>query len=159
MSNHSIPITNTIFTSYIDGGTRFNATWDIDGMRKKRSLFEMIRYTHSSNPLYTVSAYSDNAAVFQGVNASFWSPSHITGEWTQTKEIVHYTGKVETHNHPTAVSPYPGAATGSGGEIRDEGAVGRGSKPKAGLSGFCVSDLLIPGHVQPWERDIGKPGK
>jgi hypothetical protein len=81
----------------------------------------------------------------------------LTGQWAQIKETVHYLAKVETHNHPTAVSPYPGAATGSGGEIRDEGAVGRGSRPKAGLAGFCVSDLLIPGLRQPWELEIGKP--
>jgi phosphoribosylformylglycinamidine synthase len=137
---------------------QFNADWTIDGMRKPKSLFDMIRNTHNKHPEYVVSAYSDNAAVFQGLSASFWAPSNLTGEWTQTKEVVHYTGKVETHNHPTAVSPYPGAATGSGGEIRDEGAVGRGSKPKAGLSGFCVSDLLIPGHEQPWELDVGRPG-
>jgi len=137
---------------------QFNADWTIDGMRKRHSLFDMIRNTHNKHPEYVVSAYSDNAAVFQGLPANFWAPNHLTGEWTQTKEVVHYTGKVETHNHPTAVSPFPGAATGSGGEIRDEGAVGRGSKPKAGLSGFCVSDLLIPGHEQPWERDVGRPG-
>src|SRR5690606_30524458 len=77
--------------------------------------------------------------------------------WEATEEKVHFVAKVETHNHPTAVSPYPGAATGSGGEIRDEGAVGLGSKPKSGLSGFSVSDLLIPGHRQPWELDVGKP--
>lgn len=137
---------------------QFNADWTIDGMRKKHSLFDMIRNTHNKHPNFVVSAYSDNAAVFQGLPASFWAPNHLSGEWTQTKEVVHYTGKVETHNHPTAVSPFPGAATGSGGEIRDEGAVGRGSKPKAGLSGFCVSDLLIPGHEQPWEKDVGRPG-
>ncbi|KAH0547814.1 hypothetical protein FGG08_000071 [Glutinoglossum americanum] len=136
---------------------QFNAEWEIDGLRKPGSLFDMIRYTHNKNPRYTISAYSDNAAVLQGELASFWAPNYSTGEWMQTKEQVHFVAKVETHNHPTAVSPFPGAATGSGGEIRDEGAVGRGSKPKAGLSGFSVSDLLIPGHRQPWELDVGKP--
>ncbi|KAH0565402.1 hypothetical protein GP486_001201 [Trichoglossum hirsutum] len=136
---------------------QFNAEWEIDGLRKPSSLFDMIRYTHRKSPAYTISAYSDNAAVLQGELASFWAPSHLTGEWMQTKEQVHFLAKVETHNHPTAVSPFPGAATGSGGEIRDEGSVGRGSKPKAGLSGFSVSDLLIPGHRQPWEHDVGRP--
>ncbi|KAF2091061.1 phosphoribosylformylglycinamidine synthase [Saccharata proteae CBS 121410] len=137
---------------------QFNADWTIDGMRKPMSLFGMIRNTHKKHPKYTVSAYSDNAAVLEGDNASFWAPVNATGEWTQTKELVHFLAKVETHNHPTAVSPYPGAATGSGGEIRDEGAVGRGSKPKAGLCGFNVSDLNIPGFKQPWELDVGRPG-
>ncbi|KAL2354785.1 phosphoribosylformylglycinamidine synthase [Cryomyces antarcticus] len=136
---------------------QFNADWTIDGMRKPRSLFSMIRNTHQKNSRHVVSAYSDNAAVLEGENASFWAPDYATGEWRQTKEVVHYLAKVETHNHPTAVSPYPGAATGSGGEIRDEGAVGRGSRPKAGLAGFSVSDLLIPGHEQPWELRVGKP--
>jgi len=136
---------------------QFNATWTIDGVEKPHSLFDMIRNTHDQNPKHVISAYSDNAAVLEGEKASFWGPDHSTGEWTETKEVVHYLAKVETHNHPTAVSPYPGAATGSGGEIRDEGAVGRGSRPKAGLAGFSVSDLLIPGHEQPWELKIGRP--
>ncbi|KAF2865781.1 phosphoribosylformylglycinamidine synthase-like protein [Massariosphaeria phaeospora] len=137
---------------------QFNADFTIDGMRKPYSLFGMIRNTHQRHPEHVVSAYSDNAAVLHGEQASFWSPSHITGEWNETNETVHIVCKVETHNHPTAVSPFPGAATGSGGEIRDEGAVGRGSKPKAGLAGFTVSDLLIPGFDRPWElRDVGKP--
>ncbi|KAL1304179.1 hypothetical protein AAFC00_000603 [Neodothiora populina] len=136
---------------------QFNADWTIDGMRKPRSLFSMIRNTHKQNPGFVVSAYSDNAAVLQGPTASHWAPEHATGEWKQFKEVVHFLAKVETHNHPTAISPYPGAATGSGGEIRDEGAVGRGSKPKAGLAGFNVSDLHIPGHEQPWEIDVGRP--
>jgi phosphoribosylformylglycinamidine synthase len=136
---------------------QFNANWTIDGMGMDRSLFEMIRNTHNKNPSYTVSAYSDNAAVLQGEMASFWAPEYSTGSWKQTPEIVHFLAKVETHNHPTAISPFPGAATGSGGEIRDEGAVGRGSSPKAGLCGFWVSDLLIPGHKKPWEMDVGKP--
>ncbi|TAQ86439.1 hypothetical protein B7494_g5245 [Chlorociboria aeruginascens] len=136
---------------------QFNANWTIDGMSMGKSLFEMIRNTHTKNPDFTISAYSDNAAVLQGEMASFWAPDYSTGSWRQTKEKVHFLVKVETHNHPTAISPFPGAATGSGGEIRDEGAVGRGSTPKAGLCGFWVSDLLIPDHKQPWEIDLGKP--
>ncbi|MCJ1364014.1 hypothetical protein MMC16_003123 [Acarospora aff. strigata] len=136
---------------------QFNATWTIDGVEKPHSLFDMIRNTHEKNPEHVVSAYSDNAAVLEGEKASFWAPDISTGEWTESKEVVHYLAKVETHNHPTAVSPFPGAATGSGGEIRDEGAVGRGSRPKTGLAGFSVSDLLIPGHEQPWELDVGRP--
>ncbi|EAS30991.3 phosphoribosylformylglycinamidine synthase [Coccidioides immitis RS] len=137
---------------------QFNAKWIIDGKEKPNSLFSMIRNTHKQHPDYTISAYSDNAAVLQGEEASYWAPNPLTGEWSQTKELVHFLAKVETHNHPTAVSPFPGAATGSGGEIRDEGSVGQGSRPKAGLAGFCVSDLLIPGNRQPWELDVGKPG-
>ena len=136
---------------------QFNADWTIDGIRKLRSLFSMIRNTHSTHPQHVISAYSDNAAVLQGYEGSHWAPDNATGEWKQIKETVHYLAKVETHNHPTAVSPFPGAATGSGGEIRDEGAVGRGSKPKAGLAGFTVSDILIPDYRQPWELDVGKP--
>ncbi|KAI9828856.1 MAG: hypothetical protein M1826_005960 [Phylliscum demangeonii] len=136
---------------------QFNAEWTIDGAKMPHSLLGMIKYTHQQNPRHTVSAYSDNAAVFHGPPATCWEPALATGEWTATKEEVHYLAKVETHNHPTAVSPYPGAATGSGGEIRDEGAVGRGSKPKTGLAGFSVSDLLIPGHRRPWEIDVGRP--
>ena len=137
---------------------QFNADFTIDGMRKSMSLFGMIRNTHQKNPQRVVSAYSDNAAVLQGEEASFWAPNDLTGEWNGAKETVHILCKVETHNHPTAVSPFPGAATGSGGEIRDEGAVGRGSKPKAGLAGFTVSDLNLEGFERPWElKDVGKP--
>ena len=136
----------------------FNAQWSIDGDPKFKSLFSMIRDTHKANPNGTVSAYSDNAAVLEGPSGTYFSPEWITQEWRQQKEPVNYLIKVETHNHPTAVSPYPGAATGSGGEIRDEGAVGRGSKPKAGLCGFTVSDLCIPDFQLPWElSDVGKP--
>ncbi|KAK9451534.1 CobB/CobQ-like glutamine amidotransferase domain-containing protein [Limtongia smithiae] len=136
----------------------FNADWKIDGEAKPFSLFKMIRNTHEKvNHAYTVSAYSDNAAVLEGFDATFFAPELLSNEWQIREETVHFLCKVETHNHPTAVSPYPGAATGSGGEIRDEGAVGSGSKPKAGLSGFSVSDLLIPECRQPWELDIGKP--
>ncbi|KAJ5060811.1 phosphoribosylformylglycinamidine synthase [Bipolaris maydis] len=137
---------------------QFNADFTVDGMRKSMSLFGMIRNTHQKNPQHVVSAYSDNAAVLQGEEASFWAPNDLTGEWNGAKETVHILCKVETHNHPTAVSPFPGAATGSGGEIRDEGAVGRGSKPKAGLAGFTVSDLNLEGFERPWElKDVGKP--
>lgn len=136
---------------------QFNAAWVVDGQEMPNSLFAMIRNTHKKHPDHTVSAYSDNAAVLEGSDAAWWAPDSFTGEWNHTKELVHFLAKVETHNHPTAVSPYPGAATGSGGEIRDEGSVGRGSKPKAGLAGYCVSDLLIPGLKQPWELDVGKP--
>jgi phosphoribosylformylglycinamidine synthase len=139
---------------------QFNASWTIDGLAQAHSLFEMIRHTHATTPDHTVSAYSDNAAVFEGPpgGAAFWAPEYSTGSWKLTKEAVHVLAKVETHNHPTAIAPFPGAATGSGGEIRDEGAVGRGSKPKAGLAGFWVSDLRIPDAPAPWERvDVGKP--
>ncbi len=136
---------------------QFNANWTIDGVAKQKSLFEMIKNTHKNNPKWTVSAYSDNAAVLEGNSASFWAPDYNTGSWRATREMVHYLIKVETHNHPTAISPFAGAATGSGGEIRDEGAVGRGSQPKAGLCGFWVSDLLLPDYEQPWEVDLGRP--
>lgn len=136
---------------------KFNATWTIDGSQKARSLFNMIRNTHELHPNETVSAYSDNAAVMSGAQGSCWAPEGPNLVWSHSKEPVHLLAKVETHNHPTAVSPYPGAATGAGGEIRDEGAVGLGSRPKAGLTGFSVSDLLIPGQEEPWELDIGKP--
>ena len=135
----------------------FNATWTVDGEYKPNTLFGMIRNTHRKHPVSTISAYSDNAAVLKGFEGSQWTPDDYSMQWKPTKEVVHYLAKVETHNHPTAVSPFPGAATGSGGEIRDEGAVGRGSKPKAGLCGFTVSDLLIPDHKQPWELEYGKP--
>ncbi|EEB08215.2 phosphoribosylformylglycinamidine synthase Ade3 [Schizosaccharomyces japonicus yFS275] len=133
----------------------FNADWTIDGKKMENSLFGMIRNTHKQHPEHTISAYSDNAAVFEGSEGSLFVPEN--GVWTTKKEIVDFLGKVETHNHPTAVSPFPGAATGSGGEIRDEGAVGQGSKPKAGMAGYSVSDLLIPGYQQPWEMNVGKP--
>lgn len=136
----------------------FNADWTIDGLKKQFTLFQMIRNTHKLNPDFTLSAYSDNAAVLDtGNDAYHYAPDYATKKWTSIKEKVPMLIKVETHNHPTAVSPFPGASTGSGGEIRDEGATGRGSKSKCGLSGFSVSDLLIPGHQQPWELDVGKP--
>lgn len=135
----------------------FNADWTIDGAKKEMSLFKMIRNTHAITPQYTISAYSDNAAVFEGPEGFVYTPDFSTKKWGSTKEKVHTLVKVETHNHPTAVSPFPGASTGSGGEIRDEAAVGRGSKSKSGLSGFSVSDLNIPSLPQPWELNVGKP--
>lgn len=135
----------------------FNADWTIDGLKKDNSLFGMIRNTHKKAPQFTVSAYSDNAAVLEGKESNIFAPR--SGKvWSDSHEMLHYIAKVETHNHPTAVSPFPGAATGSGGEIRDEGAVGIGSKPKAGLGGFSVSDLHVPDLPQPWEVKLGKPG-
>jgi phosphoribosylformylglycinamidine synthase len=141
----------------------FNASWSIDDTSLSASLFQMIRNTEKISGVGTISAYSDNAAVFQGHTAPRFgiSPASpdpdISRLYQSHVEDMPILIKVETHNHPTAVSPYPGAATGSGGEIRDEGAVGRGSKPKAGLSGFTVSNLLIPGFEQPWETDFGRP--
>ncbi|OCH89042.1 phosphoribosylformylglycinamidin [Obba rivulosa] len=143
----------------------FNASWTIDGAPRDVSLFQMIRNTEKLNGTGTISAYSDNAAVFEGHSAPRFAVTYSTSDdgasaiplYHSQVEDMPILIKVETHNHPTAVSPYPGAATGSGGEIRDEGAVGRGSKPKAGLAGFTVSNLLIPGHEQPWESDFGRP--
>ncbi|GAA5896846.1 hypothetical protein JCM8208_007106 [Rhodotorula glutinis] len=139
----------------------FNAAWVIDGKAQDNSLFAMIRNTHKITPQHTISAYSDNAAVIDGsvVPRFAAGPSDAADlpVYQAKDEHMPILIKVETHNHPTAVSPFPGAATGSGGEIRDEGAVGRGSRPKAGLSGFTVSNLLIPDFVQPWETDFGKP--
>ena len=138
---------------------QFNASWTIDGLEKPHTLFSMIRNTHEISPEYTLSAYSDNAAVFAGQRGTFLAPDRLSGEWRQIPEDVPYLGKVETHNHPSSVVPYEGAATGSGGEIRDEGAVGRGSRSKSGLCGFAVSNLLIPELQQPWELpDVGYPG-
>ncbi len=136
----------------------FNADWVIDGERQPHSLFDMIRETHKVSPHGTVVAYSDNAAVLEGAVSQRFHPD-ARGAYGYSEELTHYLAKVETHNHPTAISPFPGAATGSGGEIRDEGATGRGSKPKAGLCGFSVSNLNIPGDRQPWEGDYGKPGR
>lgn len=137
----------------------FNADWTIDGLQKSLSLFKMIRNTYDKCPDFTISAYSDNSAVLETGNESyFYAPDFKTKEWMALKENIPMLVKVETHNHPTAVSPFAGAATGSGGEIRDEGATGRGSKSKCGLGGYSVSDLLIPDQKQPWEIDIGKPG-
>lgn len=138
----------------------FNAAWIVDEETKPMLLFQMIRNTHKKNPQHTVLAYLDNSAVFEGPEGAYFAPDPVSKEWTTTREKVHTLIKVETHNHPTAISPFPGAATGSGGEIRDEGATGRGLKPKAGLAGFSVSNLEIPGYFQPWETAlrVGKPG-
>ena len=137
----------------------FNASWEIDGVPQDRSLFQMIRNTYELHKGGVLSAYKDNAAVFEGPRAGRFYPDPSTGEYGAHREAIHILCKVETHNHPTAISPYPGAATGSGGEIRDEGATGRGSKPKAGLTGFTVSNLRLPGAVRPWEKDFGKPDR
>jgi phosphoribosylformylglycinamidine synthase len=137
----------------------FNADWTIDGVKQPKSLFKMIRNTHEINPDYVLSAYKDNAAVMVGNKGGRFFPNPETNVYSYHHEDIQILMKVETHNHPTAISPYPGAATGSGGEIRDEGATGIGSKPKAGLVGFSVSNLRIPNFEQPWETDFGKPGR
>jgi len=138
----------------------FNADWLIDGERAPKSLFAMIRNTHARSPQGVLSAYKDNAAVVAGASSSWFWPDPESGVYGYSTEPVHLVMKVETHNHPTAISPFPGAATGSGGEIRDEGATGRGAKPKAGLVGFTVSHLEVPGWRQPWERSLpGKPDR
>jgi len=132
----------------------FNAGWIVDGEPQPQSLFGMIRNTHQRQPRGTVVAYSDNAAIIEGCEVErFYTGGN--GDYAYHEDLAHILIKVETHNHPTAISPYPGAATGSGGEIRDEGATGRGAKPKAGLTGFSVSHLRIPGFVQPWEQGDG----
>ena len=135
----------------------FNARWVIDGRERAESLFAMIRYTHERHPEGVLSAYRDNAAVIEGAQGMRYFPDPRTGAYGRSAEPIDILIKVETHNHPTAISPFPGAATGSGGEIRDEGATGRGAKPKAGLTGFSVSNLHIPGHTRPWERPFGRP--
>ncbi|MGP0712558.1 phosphoribosylformylglycinamidine synthase, partial [Escherichia coli] len=135
----------------------FNADWIIDGEQQPKSLFKMIKNTFETTPDHVLSAYKDNAAVMEGSEVGRYFADHETGRYDFHQEPAHILMKVETHNHPTAISPWPGAATGSGGEIRDEGATGRGAKPKAGLVGFSVSNLRIPGFEQPWEEDFGKP--
>ena len=135
----------------------FNADWTIDGVEQAKSLFSMIRNTADKSPEGILSAYSDNASVAVGSKAQVFIRNALTGEYGYVEEDAHLLMKVETHNHPTAISPFPGAATGSGGEIRDEGATGRGSATKAGLTGFSVSHLKIPGFPQPWEQENGKP--
>ena len=137
----------------------FNADWIVDGERSDKSLFGMIRNTHARNPRGVLSAYRDNAAVIEGWHGRRWFAPPGGGAYSGSDEPIDILMKVETHNHPTAISPFPGAATGSGGEIRDEGATGRGAKPKAGLVGFSVSNLRIPGAVQPWEQDLGRPDR
>ncbi|KAI8922238.1 CobB/CobQ-like glutamine amidotransferase domain-containing protein [Powellomyces hirtus] len=139
----------------------FGASWTIDGEDKDESLFAMIKNTYKLHPEHVISAYSDNAAVLAGPRGMRFAADPTNNFTYGTNvELLHTLAKVETHNHPTAVSPFPGASTGSGGEIRDEGAVGQGSKPKAGLTGFTVSNLRIPEFVQPWEttEDPGRPG-
>ncbi len=130
----------------------FNASWTIDGREQERSLFKMIKNTHQATPQHTLSAYSDNAAVIEGHPASRYRPDPASGEYRAEPAVPSaFQIKVEPHNHPTAIAPFPGASTGAGGEIRDEGATGRGGKPKAGLTGFSVSHLRIPTLPQPWE--------
>jgi len=137
----------------------FNADWIVDGEKQDRSLFGMIRTTHEKHPQGTVVAYSDNSSVIEGAEIERFYPAD-GGAYSYSRELTHILMKVETHNHPTAISPFPGASTGAGGEIRDEGATGRGAKPKAGLTGFSVSNLRIPGGEQPWEANpVGKPGR
>jgi phosphoribosylformylglycinamidine synthase len=135
----------------------FNADWIVDGEPQPQSLFSMIRHTHAANPQGTVMAYADNAAIIEGRVAQRFFPNEEKA-YASTRELTHFVIKCETHNHPTAISPFPGAATGAGGEIRDEGATGRGAKPKAGLVGYSVSNLRIPQALQPWEGEgPGKP--
>jgi phosphoribosylformylglycinamidine synthase len=139
----------------------FNAEFTIDGEPQAKSMFGMIRNTHQLFPQHTVVAYSDNASVMEGGEIERWLPQGYTNApaYGPRREVAHVLMKVETHNHPTAISPFPGASTGAGGEIRDEGATGRGSKPKAGLTGFTVSNLHLPGTNEPWEQSAyGRPG-
>ncbi len=137
----------------------FNASWTLDGIDQDLSLFKMIKNTFEHSGDNVLSAYADNAAVVAGSTGGRFYPHPETKVYAYSCEPIHLLMKVETHNHPTAIAPFPGAGTGSGGEIRDEGAVGRGSKPKVGLTGFSVSNLHIPDYPQPWERDYGKPGR
>ncbi|MGY3161199.1 hypothetical protein ACVWVR_000468 [Ewingella americana] len=137
----------------------FNADWVIDGQEQPKSLFKMIKNTFEHTPDHVLSAYKDNAAVMEGSQVGRFYANDKDGLYDFHQEQAHILMKVETHNHPTAISPWPGAATGSGGEIRDEGATGRGAKPKAGLVGFSVSNLRIPGFEQPWEENFGKPDR
>lgn len=137
----------------------FNADYTLDGVVQQRSLFQMIRNTHAISPDGVLSAYSDNCAVVDGSEGGRFFPDPRSRIYRAHREPILILMKVETHNHPTAISPFSGAATGSGGEIRDEGATGRGAKPKAGLTGYSVSNLKLPGAVEPWERDFGKPDR
>jgi len=135
----------------------FNATWSGDNLTSKKSLFQMIKNTFEQNKEGVLSAYADNASVLEGYTADRFFPDSLTREYKNYNEPIHIVTKVETHNHPTAIAPLPGAATGSGGEIRDEGATGRGAKPKAGLTGFSVSNLRIPGNEESWEGKENSP--
>lgn len=137
----------------------FNAQWTIDGEPQEQTLFGMIRNTFQKHHEGVLSAYKDNAAVIAGFDGARFAPDPDTAEYQQVEQAMPTMIKVETHNHPTAISPYPGAATGAGGEIRDHGATGRGAKPKAGLCGFSVSNLKLPTLPQPWEVDHGKPDR
>ncbi|MEC5217122.1 phosphoribosylformylglycinamidine synthase [Actimicrobium sp. GrIS 1.19] len=132
----------------------FNADWTIDGKPQAKSLFGMIRNTHELHPQGTVVAYSDNSSVIEGAGVMRFYPRGAAAgnEYAGSQELTHILMKVETHNHPTAIAPFPGASTGAGGEIRDEGATGRGAKPKAGLTGFTVSNLMLPGAIRSWEN-------
>ncbi|GJJ01946.1 phosphoribosylformylglycinamidine synthase [Duganella rhizosphaerae] len=131
----------------------FNADWTIDGEAQTKSLFGMIKNTHQLQPKGTIVAYSDNSSIMEGAEVMRFFPHGDAHQYAPMTELTHTLMKVETHNHPTAISPFPGASTGAGGEIRDEGATGRGAKPKAGLTGFTVSNLMLPGAVQAWEND------
>jgi len=138
----------------------FNARFTIDGVDQPHTLFGMIRHTEKTSPQHTVVAYDDNAAVMEGHTVQRWLPQGFTNAplYGARDDTAHVLMKVETHNHPTAISPFPGASTGAGGEIRDEGATGRGARPKAGLTGFSVSNLHLPGTDEPWEqKPVGKP--
>ena len=139
----------------------FNADWTIDGVKQDKSLFAMIKNTHQLNPKGTVVAYSDNSSIIEGATVMRFYPNGAKNGnvYQESEELTHILMKVETHNHPTAISPFPGASTGAGGEIRDEGATGRGAKPKAGLTGFTVSNLMLTHAVQPWEnaRNVAEP--
>jgi len=137
----------------------FNASWSLDGEPQPHSLFDMIRNTHRRNPGRVLSAYADNSAVVEGGERVLFHPDAASRAYREHPALADLLMKVETHNHPTAISPFPGAATGSGGEIRDEAATGRGAFAKAGLTGFSVSSLRIPGFEQPWERDHGRPAR
>jgi len=137
----------------------FNASWTLDGEAQDLSLFAMIRNTHAKSPQGVLSAYHDNSAVIAGRRSERFFPHPVSGEYAFLEEDLGIQIKVETHNHPTAISPFPGAATGSGGEIRDEAATGRGARPKAGLSGFSVSNLLLPSGSREWEENSGKPDR
>jgi len=137
----------------------FRADWIIDGEAQDEKLFDMIKSTTAASPAGVISAYTDNAAVMAGWDGKRLSPKPEDREFGYTDEPIQILMKVETHNHPTAISPFPGAATGSGGEIRDEGATGLGAKPKAGLTGFTVSHLRIPEYAQPWEKPFGHPDR
>ena len=137
----------------------FRGEWIIDGVPRDENLFGMIRSTTDASPAGILSAYSDNAAVMQGWNGAKLLTTAASRQYRYVEEPIHILMKVETHNHPTAISPFPGAATGSGGEIRDEGATGLGARPKAGLTGFTVSNLDIPGFPQPWETPVARPAR